>query len=179
MYPIRTSSSSPALLSVSQSQHQMNSRNAYVSELNGYHIPNDEQRVFIKDIVSHYENAESKSSRDEVAKPISEYIYKLRLLRSDVFEVINGGSENVYGRLKETCTEVDRDRYIQKLNVLFELREEIKKVKEYKEFANCGVDDALYIHHSSVLYGDLYSLASIREGHRDNVPNLIYNKGPY
>lgn len=157
-------------------QSNENTRNACVCELNGNHIPNSSQREFIKMVVEHYEKAESKVKRDEIAVEIKAFMNDVSKMRNDVFEVVNENTDHIFGRLKANCTEVDRDRYIQKLNTIFELNDEIGKSKEYKGFANGEVDKALWLHHSSSLYGDLESLAAVREGEREQVPALTYNK---
>lgn len=157
--------------------NENNARNAYVCEMNGNHIPNNAQSAFIKMVVEHYEKSESRVSRDEIAVKIKEYIDDVYKMRCDVFEIVNDNTNQVYGRLKENCTEVDRDKYIQKLNALLELNDEIKRVKDYKGFASGKVDDALYLHHSCSVYGDLQSLSSLQKGERSQVPELTYNRG--
>ncbi|RJL49131.1 NleF caspase inhibitor [Pectobacterium carotovorum] len=153
------------------------SSRASVSELNEKHIPNNDQRNLINNIVDRYANSSNKIDREKIAEDIKKIVDDLMDARGKVFELVNENTAHVYGKLRRGKNENDRDVYIGKLNTLFELRDEIKNVKEYKGFSDCKVDDSLHFHHSSRIYGDLKALSTVREGRLGHVPDLVYNRG--
>ncbi|WP_369411683.1 NleF caspase inhibitor [Pectobacterium brasiliense] len=128
-------------------------------------------------MVDRYANSSNKASREEIADDIKKFTGDLIDTRNNVFELVNENTAHVYGKLRGDKNENDRGFYIGKLNTLFELRDEIKSLKEYKGFSDCKVYYSLNFHHSSRIYGDLEALSTLREGRLGNVPDLVYNRG--
>lgn len=148
-----------------------------VSALTAHHYPTEVQMEKIDEWINHY------SMQSKQQNIISEFIdMKMDLIkkREDVFFIVNEGTYLSCGLLKEGKSEIDRDDYIQTLNVFYTLSEKIKDKLaegEHNRFYE-ALCQSLVFSSPSYVCGDIESLGMLYNASKGyTVPDFShYNK---
>ncbi|EHR8837577.1 type III effector [Shigella flexneri] len=156
-----------------------------VSELNHNHLLTPELQTKLDVMFAAYSNARNNDERDDIYPELRDFISGLMDKRESVFEVLNVGTDEVKGVLREGMTTEDRDEYIRGLFFVYSLKVQIGEFRADKGYEKSKVDALLSPHHSSELYGDLKAMNTLVQGRDQDlplqehifVPDLTYNKG--
>lgn len=156
-----------------------------VSELNQNHLLSPELQEKLDVMFTAYSSARNNDERDDIYPELSDFVNSLMNKRKNVFEVINEGTDEVRGALREGMTIEDRDGYIRELFFVYSLKVKIDEHRVDKGYKESKVDTLLSPHHATALYGDLKAINFLIQGGDQDlpfqehvfVPDLTYNKG--
>ena len=159
-------------------KHQQYHKDSFITKLEPHYFPTEPQKepmaLLINKLKTTDSISESNALSDQI-KDISKQLAKdIQMMRSTCFTVENDDDDDVYGRLSDGYTKMDRDNYIRALIQYHQYDDQLKSLKNGSSFS---IKNELAPSHVSVAYGDWEALNSLLNGGTAKLPNLTHNRG--
>lgn len=159
-------------------EHLQSHQDSFVTALNANHLPTEIQEKPLFLLINKLKNSDSIKESKELIKKIKskakELADDIQDMRNTYFTVENEGTDEVYGRLVDGYTDVDRDKYIRAL-VHYKNADNQLNLLDLPH--KLSIKEILAPYHRMQVYGDWEALNKLQNKGSVSLPNLIYNRG--